>query len=50
LAISFDDPDVFVDGAVGGPDFDGAEVHGDQYHDGNGGSQGENWENLASCL
>src|SRR5215472_4723246 len=29
LAIGFDDADVLVDGAVGGGDFDGADVHGD---------------------
>src|SRR5262249_42185343 len=29
LTIGFDDADVFVDGAVGGGDFDGADVHGD---------------------
>src|SRR5512135_1720455 len=33
LAIGFDDADVFVDHAVGGPDFDGAEVHAVKYHD-----------------
>src|SRR5262249_45296742 len=31
--MGFDDPDVFVDRALGGPDFDGAEVHAMNYHD-----------------
>ena len=34
VAIGFDDADILVDRAVGGPDFDGSEVHVVKYHDG----------------
>jgi hypothetical protein len=33
LALGFDGADVFVDRAIGGPDFDGSEVHVVKYHD-----------------
>ena len=45
VAIGFDDADVLVNRAAGGPDFDGSEVHVVKYHDATGGNQGENWEN-----
>jgi hypothetical protein len=38
--MGFDDPYVFVDRAIGGPDFDGAEVHAVNYHDKKWVSQG----------
>ncbi len=34
VAIGFDDADILVDRAVGGPNFDGSEVHVVKYHDG----------------
>jgi hypothetical protein len=40
--LGLDDPDIFVDRALGGPNFDSAEVHAVNYHDRNQGNQGEN--------
>jgi hypothetical protein len=33
VAKGLDDADIFIDRAVGGPDFDGSELHVDEYHD-----------------
>ena len=41
VAIGFDDTDVFVERAVGRPDFKSAEVHVVKYHDKSWQNQGE---------
>jgi hypothetical protein len=46
LAVGLDDADLFVDGAVGGWDFDGAKVHGEQYHDTGREKQGQTKTNI----
>ena len=33
VTIGFDDADILVDRAAGGPNFDGSEVHAVKYHD-----------------
>ena len=53
VAIGFDDPDIFVDRAVGGPDFDGSEVHAVNYHDKNERKQYEKPrtpEDISDCI
>ena len=41
VANGLDDADIVVDRAIGGPDFDGSQVHVVKYHDGNRGNQGQ---------
>ena len=43
VAIGLDEADILVDGAAGGPDFDGSEEHVVKYHDGRDGNQAKNW-------
>jgi hypothetical protein len=40
VTVGFDDADLFVDGAAGGADFDGARVHESDYHDETRGHKG----------
>jgi hypothetical protein len=41
FAVGFDDPDVLVECAAGGADFDGSQVHVVKYHDRKAKNQGE---------
>jgi len=46
VAIGFDDADILVDRAAGGPDFDSSEIHVVKYHDVMSGNQAKNWANF----